>query len=65
MLQQGRDAVTVLDALITQQLKSDDPLLATWKSESRIQDKPGRVRTKPDAAATPVSSVVPPTEKAA
>ena len=65
VLQQGRDAVTVLDALITQQLKSDDPLLATWKSESRIQDKPGRVRTKPDAAATPQPSVAPPTQKAA
>jgi hypothetical protein len=53
LLQQGRDGVAVLDALITQLLKSNDPLLATWKSESRIQDKPGKVRTKPVAATTP------------
>jgi hypothetical protein len=53
LLQQGRDGVAVLDALITQQLKSNDPLLATWKSESRIQDKPGKVRAKPVAATTP------------
>lgn len=65
VLLEGRESVVVLDALITQQLKSDDPLLATWKSESRIQDKPGRVRTKPDAATTPQPSVAPPTQKAA
>jgi hypothetical protein len=61
VLQQGRDAVTVLDALITQHLKSDHPLLATWKSESRIQDKPGRVRTKPvvEPTVTPVTPVTP------
>jgi hypothetical protein len=53
LLQQGRDGVTVLDALITQLLKPNDPLLATWKSESRVQDRTGKGRTKPVAATTP------------
>ena len=50
VLARGRDAVKVIESAITQLLKSDDPLLATWKSESRVEEKPGKPRQKKDAA---------------
>jgi hypothetical protein len=50
VLAKGRDAVKVLESAITQVLKSSDPLLATWKTESRIQDKPGKPRQNKKAA---------------
>ena len=60
VLQEGRDAVAVIDVLIKRQVRETDPLLATWKTESRIFDKPGKVRPKADPkgeASTP--AVVP------
>ena len=52
VLARGRDAVMVLDSAIMQVLKSDDPLLVTWKTESRIEDKTGKPRQKKDTAST-------------
>jgi hypothetical protein len=57
VLARGRDAVKVLESAITQVLKSGDPLLATWKTESRIQDKPGKPRQ--NKKATAVQSTAP------
>jgi hypothetical protein len=59
-LLRGRDGVRVLDSLISQQLKPNDPLLMTWKSESRVEDKPGRVRPVKAAVNAPATAVVAP-----
>jgi hypothetical protein len=58
-LAQGRDAVHVLDALITQQFPANDALLVAWRSISRVEDKPGKTRGVPRSS-TPVPGATPP-----
>ena len=55
-LVQGRDGVRVVDALIAQLLSPGDALITAWKSISRIEAKPGKVRS---SKAAPVVSAAP------
>jgi hypothetical protein len=59
LLEQGRDGVRKIDAVLAKRLDADAPALAAWRSASRVDAKAGAVR-KPvvqppvtDAPATP------------
>jgi hypothetical protein len=44
LLQQGRDAVRKIDAVLAKRLVAEGPALAAWRSSSRVDGKPGAVR---------------------
>lgn len=43
-LQKGREAVAMLDAVITKQFADNKPLLAAWRAARRVRVKPGTPR---------------------
>jgi hypothetical protein len=44
VIEQGRDGVRKIDAVLAKRLASDGPALAAWKSASRVQAKVGSAR---------------------
>jgi hypothetical protein len=44
LLEQGRDGVRKIDAVLAKRLVADAPALAAWRSASRVDAKQGAVR---------------------
>jgi hypothetical protein len=44
-IQSGREAVTMLHAVISKQFVGDPTFLAAWNAARRVTGKPGSVRT--------------------
>ena len=58
LIKSGREGVRKIDAVISKQFVSDEAFLASWKSASRVDAKPGSVR-KPVPVTTPAAMKTP------
>jgi hypothetical protein len=57
LIEQGRDAVRKIDAVLAKRLVADAPALAAWRSASRVEAKSGAVR-KPTVKAPVTTAAV-------